>query len=250
MANQEGGKSTVAAAVILGLCILGAAVIVGEAAERASSQLIAGITEAVEDFEASVAAPPAPPARAEAPPRRGPDPDKRYEVNVAGAPSMGPADAEVTIVEFSDFQCPFCARVNPTLKQIRDEYGDQVRVVFKHLPLAFHSKAPAAHAASEAAHRQGKFWEMHDKIFANQREISEENYVVWAGEIGLDVEQFKKDSSSGAVKKKVDSDLQEAGKLGVSGTPGFFINGRFTAGAKPFSSFKVMIDEELEDDKG
>ncbi len=250
MANQEGGKSTIAAAAILGLCILGAAFIVGQAAERASSELIAGITGAVEDFEATIAAPPAAPKRAEAPPRRGPDPDKRYKLNTAGAPSMGPDDAKVTIVEFSDFQCPFCARVNPTLKQIREEYGDQVRVVFKHLPLAFHSKAPAAHAASEAAHRQGKFWEMHDKIFENQREISEENYVVWAGEIGLDVEQFKKDSSSGDVKKKVSSNQGEASKLGVSGTPGFFINGRFTAGAKPFSSFKVMIDEELEDDKG
>ena len=251
MSENNGGGATIVASAILGLCILGAGFIVGQASERASAQVLAGVTAAVDDLgDALGGPPPGPPGRAEAPPRRGPDPDKRYDVEIAGSPTVGPEDAKVTIVEFSDFQCPFCARVNPTLTQIQDEYGDQVRIVFKHLPLAFHDKAPAAHAASEAAHRQGKFWEMHDKIFANQREISEENYVIWAGEIGLDVEQFKKDSASAQVKGKVSSDLTEASKLGVSGTPGFFINGRFTAGAKPFSSFKVMIDEELQDDKG
>lgn len=250
MADQQGGGGAlILAAAIVGICFLGGAFMVSQATERASAQILAGVTDAIEDFELALGAPP-PPSRPEPPPRRGPDPDKRYEVDLKGAPTMGPDDAEVTIVEFSDFQCPFCARVNPTLAQLREDYGDKVRVVFKHLPLAFHSKAPAAHAAGEAAHRQGKFWEMHDKIFENQREISEENYVIWAGEIGLDVEQFKKDSASPEVKAKVNADLQEAGKLGVSGTPGFFINGRFTAGAKPVSSFKVIIDEELEDDKG
>ena len=131
----------------------------------------------------------------------------------------------MTVVEFSDFQCPFCSRVTPTLKQIEEAYGKDVRIVFKHLPLRMHTKAPAAHAAAEAAHRQGKFWEMHDKIFANQRELTEAKYAEYAAELGLDVEKFKKDSASADVKKKVDADAKEAAALGVTGTPGFFING-------------------------
>jgi protein-disulfide isomerase len=120
-----------------------------------------------------------------------------------------------------------------------------VRIVFKHLPLSFHAKAPAAHAAAEAAHQQGKFWEMHDKIFENQREMSPENYLKWAGEIGLDVEKFTKDIASPDLKKRIDKEVAEAGALGVTGTPGFFINGKFLSGAKPFASFKTVIDKEL-----
>ncbi len=174
-----------------------------------------------------------------------PDPGKRYNVNIAGAPVKGPADAKVSIVEFSDFQCPFCARVTPTLAQIEKEYGDQVRVVFKHLPLSSHPKAPAAHAAAEAAHKQGKFWEMHDAIFGDQRSMSPEKYVTWAGEIGLDVDQFNKDIASADVKKRIDADNAEATKLGSTGTPAFFINGRYLRGAQPFAAFKKVIDEEL-----
>jgi protein-disulfide isomerase len=185
-------------------------------------------------------------APAPAPSRPGaPDPNRRYPVNTAGSPAKGPANAKVTLVEFSDFQCPFCSRVTPTLDQIEKEYGNQVRVVFKHLPLGMHSKAPAAHAAAEAAHRQGKFWEMHDLIFANQREMSPEKYVEYAGQIEIDVERFKRDVAAASVKQKIDADAQEAAKLGVTGTPGFFINGRFLRGARPFNSFKELIDEEL-----
>ena len=117
--------------------------------------------------------------------------------------------------------------------------------MFKHQPLAIHSKAPAAHAAAEAAHRQGKFWEMHDKIFEGQREMAPEKYVTWAGEIGLDVDQFNKDVASAEVKKRIDADNAEAAKLGSTGTPAFFINGRYLRGAKPFAEFKKVIDEEL-----
>ena len=108
-----------------------------------------------------------------------------------------------------------------------------------------HAQAPGAHRASEAAHRQGKFWEMHDKIFANQRELSDEKYIVYAGELDLDVEKFKSDLASPDVKAKVDADAKEAQGLGVTGTPGFFINGRFLSGARPFDSFKTIIDEEI-----
>ena len=120
-----------------------------------------------------------------------------------------------------------------------------MRIVFKHLPLAFHAKAPAAHAAAEAAHQQGKFWEMHDKIFSDQRNMSEEKYLAYAKEIGIDVPRFEKDVKSARVKQRVDADKSQAGALGVTGTPGFFINGRFVAGAKPFGEFKRIIDEEL-----
>ena len=120
-----------------------------------------------------------------------------------------------------------------------------MRIVFKHQVLATHPKAPAAHAAAEAAHRQGKFWEMHDLIFANQREMSSEKYEEYANEIGLDVEQFKQDLASKDVKDRIDADTREAAKVGNRGTPGFFINGRLLRGAKPFDAFKAIIDEEL-----
>jgi protein-disulfide isomerase len=192
---------------------------------------------------APAAAQAAPPAAA---PRRGPDPAKAYAVNTKGSPARGgAANAPVTLVEFSDFQCPFCSRVTGTLDQIEKAYGDKVRIVFKHLPLRMHSRAPMAHAASEAANRQGKFWEMHDLIFENQRDLSEAAYLRYAGQIGMDVDQFKKDMASASVKARVDADAAEAAKLGVTGTPGFFVNGYFLSGAKPFSEFKRVIDEQI-----
>ena len=113
------------------------------------------------------------------------------------------------------------------------------------MPLSFHAKAPGAHKAAEAAHKQGKFWEMHDKIFTNQRAISEENYVVWAGEIGLNVDQFKKDSAAASTQERFDKDVKDAQSVGATGTPAFFINGRYLSGAQPFDRFKTIIDEEL-----
>ncbi len=108
-----------------------------------------------------------------------------------------------------------------------------------------HKDAPAAAAATEAAHLQGKFWEMHDLIFANQRQLSAEKFYEHAATLGLDVARFKKDYVSAETKKKVDADSKEAGSLGVTGTPAFFINGRFLNGAKPFEAFKALIDKEL-----
>jgi protein-disulfide isomerase len=120
-----------------------------------------------------------------------------------------------------------------------------VAILWKHLPLSFHSKAEAAHLASEAAHQQGKFWEMHDKIFADQRGMSPAKYEQYAAELGLDVEKFKKDVASAQVKARIEADKKDAASLQVSGTPGFFINGRFLSGAQPFESFKRLIDEML-----
>ncbi len=249
MANSENGSGPAGITPIVAAVILGAAVVYGSslvsksvngAAERLEGMRVA-MTE-MKDAMGSAA-----PTRQAAAPqrRRGPDPEKVYTLNTKGAPVRGAENAKIMIVEFSDFQCPFCSRVSPTLDQIIDEYGDKVQIAFKHLPLAFHQKAPAAHAASVAADRQGKFWEMHDKIFANQKEMSPEKYVEWAGELGLDVEKFKKDLASAEVKKQIEADKQEAAKLGVTGTPSFFVNGRFMSGAQPFTAFKAAIEREL-----
>jgi len=120
-----------------------------------------------------------------------------------------------------------------------------VRIVFKHMPLPFHTNAPAAHAAAEAALMQGKFWEMHDLIFKNQRNLSAATFEGYAKDIGLDVAQYNKDLNSPALKKRIDGDTSQARSLGATGTPAFFINGRFLSGAQPIDAFKRLIDEAL-----
>jgi protein-disulfide isomerase len=236
---QNSGSQTIVAALILGVAVLAGALLIRLSVDNAARE-VANLKQAL------VEGPPSPapsPAQAAQPGR--PDPGRRYSVNTQGSPSKGKADAKLAIVEFSDFQCPFCRRVNPTLEQIEKEYGDKVRIVFKHLPLEMHAKAPAAHAAAEAAHQQGKFWEMHDLIFSNQDAMSPEKYVEYAKQLKLDVAKFEKDLASGQVKARIDADMQEAGRLGVTGTPAFFVNGRFLSGAQPFPAFKELIDQEL-----
>ena len=196
--------------------------------------------------EAAKAAPAAAPgnAKPKGPQPGRPDPKLTYKVPVGDAHAKGPTDALVTVVEWSDFQCPYCSRVTPTLKQIADEYGDEVRIAFKHNPLGFHPRAKPAALAAEAAGRQGKFWDMHDKLFANQKALTDENFVTWAGELGLDVEKFKKDLADPALAKKVTTQQTQGATLGARGTPAFFVNGRFLSGAQPFPAFKKLIDEE------
>jgi protein-disulfide isomerase len=240
--NSSGGP-VILAAVILGAAVMGGAYMVSSSVDAGIAEL-AGVRTALADLEGSFEAAAAPSRPAPSRPQR-PDPGKEYSLNVKGAPVLGSEDAKVEIVEFSDFQCPFCSRVWPTLQQVRKEYPEDVRVVFKHLPLRIHPKAPEAHAAAEAAHRQGKFWEMHDAIFANPRDLSAERYEQYATDMGLDLDQFKKDIASPSVKARVDADQSEAAKLGVSGTPSFFINGRYLSGAQPYEEFKKRIDEAL-----
>jgi protein-disulfide isomerase len=159
--------------------------------------------------------------------------------------AKGSSKAQVTIVEFSDFQCPFCSRVLPTLDRLIKEYPDKIRVFFKHNPLPFHSDAPLAAQAAVAAEAQGKFWQMHDILFKNQQNIKRPDLEKYAKEIGLDVEKFKKDIDSPATKKRVDDDTELGKKLGVQGTPNFFINGRPLRGAVPYEQFKTAVDDEL-----
>jgi protein-disulfide isomerase len=237
--NPNNGGPVLVAALILGASIVAGALLIRHAVDGAAQE-VAGLREALGGgrLAANLPSPEA------AQPGR-PDPNRRYQVNTSGSPSKGNAGARLAIIEFSDFQCPFCQRVGPTLEQIEKEYGDQVRIVFKHLPLEMHPKAPAAHAAAEAAHQQGKFWQMHDLIFANQAAMSPERYVEYAKQLGLDVDRFQKDVASAQVKSRIDADSQEAARLGVSGTPAFFVNGRFLSGAQPFPAFKALIDQEL-----
>lgn len=244
MSNQRDSALVIASA-ILGLSVIACGWLIGSALDSATDEL----STVVSELSSAIASAPRPRARANpAPPARGnrPDPARNYEIDTRGSPARGAADATIELVEFSDFQCPFCARVNPTLKRIEQVYGKDVRIVFKHLPLSIHPKAPDAHAAAEAAHRQGKFWAMHDLIFANQRAMSRENYLAYAEQIGLDVERFERDMASSEIRDKLAADSGQAASLGVTGTPAFFVNGRFLSGAQPFESFKRLIDEELE----
>ncbi|MEM7413012.1 MAG: DsbA family protein [Myxococcota bacterium] len=238
MAQNNNAGATVIGALIIGAAIVAAALLIQGSVQNAADE-VASLKETF----GQIAAPTRPePRRADRPGR--PDPSRRYAVNTKGSPAKGDAKA-LKVIEFSDFQCPFCNRVMPTLRQVEQTYGDKVQIVFKHLPLSIHPKAPAAHAAAEAAHKQGKFWEMHDKIFSDQRGMSEAKYLAYAAEIGLDVDQFKKDLQDPGVRARVEADTAEAARLGVSGTPAFFINGRFLSGAQPFAAFKALIDEEL-----
>ncbi len=175
-----------------------------------------------------------------------PDPKVVYKIPTGGAPQKGPSTAKVTIVEYSDFQCPFCSRVGPTIKKLEETYGNDVRILFKHNPLSFHDKAHLAAEAAAAAQEQGKFWEMHDKLFDNQRALDRSNLEQYAGELGLDMAKFKSALDTGRFKAKVDAELAEAAKFGARGTPSFFINGKPFRGAQPFENFKKVVDSEIE----
>ncbi|MCS6914603.1 MAG: thioredoxin domain-containing protein [Myxococcales bacterium] len=184
----------------------------------------------------------------EAPTRPSPPPqdDTIYKVPVGNAYVKGPETAKVTIIEFSDFQCPFCARVVATLDKILQTYGQDVRIVFKHNPLSFHDKAALAAEAALAAGEQGKFWEMHDLLFKNQQALDRADLEKYAAQLGLNMAQFKAALDSGRFKKQVEADQAEAAKFGARGTPTFFINGRPLRGAQPFENFKAIIDKEME----
>jgi len=170
----------------------------------------------------------------------------------ADGPSLGPAEAPVTIIEFSDFQCPYCARAGSTVKQIHQRYPQQVRIVYRHLPLdRIHPNARPAAEAAACADAQGRFWEFHDRVFANQRALSAPDLQRYAKEVGLDVAAFDQCVKERKFQALVDRDLEAAteaataaGKRGL-GTPAFFVNGILLSGAKPADEFFRVIDAEL-----
>jgi protein-disulfide isomerase len=162
-----------------------------------------------------------------------------------GGPSRGAVMPLVSIVEFSDFQCPFCAQVNPTLQQVLDKYPKDVRIYFRHNPLPFHTDAALAAQAAQAAEAQGKFWPMHDALFANQKDLKRADLEAYAKRVGLDLARFKSALDQATYKPAVADDAALATKCGASGTPSFFINGRPLGGAQPLDKFTAMIDEEI-----
>ncbi|MBL8165900.1 MAG: thioredoxin domain-containing protein [Anaerolineae bacterium] len=170
---------------------------------------------------------------------------ERYDVLADTDPSRGPVDAPITIVEFSDFRCPYCGRyVAETLTPLLANYGDRVRMVFRDYPILGPDSITAA-LAGECANAQGKFWEFHDLAFANQRTLNRDTLVGFAAELGLDEASFASCIDNGEYMSEISADAAYASELGVTGTPAFFINGRFVSGAQPYTTFAALIEEEL-----
>lgn len=174
----------------------------------------------------------------------------RIDVAAGDSPRFGSADAPVEIIEFSDFQCPYCTRGAATLDEVKEKYGDKVTVVYRHFPLDFHDRADRAAQASECANDQDKFWPYHDQLFANQSALQEADLVRYAKMVELDVKQFEDCMATNKHAQTVQDDLKEGAEAGMSGTPGFFINGRFVGGAQPIQVFSEIIDEELARNQG
>ena len=166
------------------------------------------------------------------------------DIDTAGSPFLGKEDAPISLVVFSDFQCPFCSKVQPLLDEILKKNPDKLKIVFKHLPLQMHKQAKPAALASIAAHEQGKFWQMHDALFAVSKQLTKETIEKAAKDIGLDMEKFQKDLTSPSVQAKLKKDMVDAGKAGVGGTPTLFINGRQVKG-RGANVLQEMIDQEL-----
>jgi len=173
-------------------------------------------------------------------------PIQRVEVSVQGAPFKGGDKAAVTIVEFSDFHCPFCRRVIPTLAQLESRYGEKIKLVFRDFPIEnLHPGATKAHEAARCANEQGKFWPYHDKLFAGPPSSSPEFFKGLAKEVGLDPATFETCLGSGKYQAAIKEDMVEGHRVGVGGTPAFFINGRLITGAQPPEAFTRIIDDEL-----
>ncbi len=170
-------------------------------------------------------------------------------IPVAGSPSMGPQSAPITIVEFSDFQCPYCAAAVPEINAVLKAYPNQVKLIFKQYPLEMHSHADMAAAAAIAAQKQGKFWAMHDAMFAHHDDLSRSNILDLAKANGLDMKRFEEDLDSTAVRETVVRDVQDGDHAGVEGTPTLFINGQRYNGPIVLDSLKPIFTAELEPGK-
>jgi protein-disulfide isomerase len=189
----------------------------------------------------------APPPAAAAPSAPEP-PEFVKNVAIGNAPAKGPSGAKVQLVIFSDFQCPFCDKVRPTIKQIEDEYKGKIRIAFKQLPIKFHANAQVAAEASLAANEQGKFWEMHDKLYDNQNSLDRLSIEKYAQELKLNMTKFRAALDSGKFKQQITNDLAEASATSTTSTPTFFINGHRLIGTQPYGAFKKLIDDELKKD--
>jgi protein-disulfide isomerase len=169
----------------------------------------------------------------------------RANVDATG-PSRGPANAPVTLIEFSDYQCPFCKRAEPVVKQLMQKYPNDLRLVYRNMPLdALHPRARAAAIAAVCADQQGKFWEYHDKLFDNQGALADSDLDKYAADLGIEAGAFKTCRSDPATEARVNSDAAAARAAGLNGTPAFFVNGILVSGARPIEDFTRWIDQEL-----
>jgi protein-disulfide isomerase len=172
--------------------------------------------------------------------------DDAVKIKVDGAPFKGPATAKITLVEFSDFQCPYCSKAAFALDELSRKYSSDVRLVYKQYPIAMiHSQATLAARASLAANNQGKFWLLHDRMFNNGNKLSRENILAWAKECNMDIPRFTKDMDGKETAALVDRDVKEADEIGVLGTPTVFLNGKRYNGELTVADFGKVIESEL-----
>ena len=175
-------------------------------------------------------------------------PAGKVQVSVDDDAVLGDSDAPVTMIEFSDYECPFCGRhFSDTYPQIKKDYVDtgKVKIVFRDFPLSFHPNAQKAAEAAECAGEQGKYYEMHDKLYQNQQALDVASLKAYAQQLGLKTADFNKCLDDGKMASEISKDASEGGSYGVQGTPAFFINGKLVSGAQPFAAFKAAIDAEL-----
>ena len=170
----------------------------------------------------------------------------RAKVSIDAAPFKGPATAPVTIVKFEDFHCPFCKKAQETAAQLMARFGNKVKLVHRDFPIdSLHPQARKAHEAARCANEQGKFWQYHDLLYANAPKASPEDLKTYAKEASLNLFNFEQCLTSGKYKGAVQKDVDEGTRLGVNGTPSFFIDGRFLSGAQPLETFVSMVNDEL-----
>jgi protein-disulfide isomerase len=178
-------------------------------------------------------------------------PAKRVEFDdLAGKPALGPENAPVTLVEFSDFHCPFCKRVTPVIAKLLENYPGKIRRVWRHYPLAMHQGADLTHQAAQCAAEQGKFWEYHGKLFGTEgKKFDQESLTALAGELDLDPAKFSDCLTSGRYQDLIRDEVAKGNAAGVRGTPAFFINGLALSGAQPYEKFEEVIKKELSEEK-
>jgi protein-disulfide isomerase len=171
----------------------------------------------------------------------------RVKIEAGSSPSKGPQNAPITIIEFSDFECPFCSRGRTVVDQVLKAYPDKVKLVFKQLPLEMHANARDAAKAALAAQKQGKFWEFHDALFDNQQSLSDAFYKEQAKKLGLDMAKWEKDRTSTEVEQAIKDDEKQAQSADIRGTPGFILNGVVVRGAQPVELFNKVVDRLLKE---
>jgi len=170
----------------------------------------------------------------------------RIDVSADDDPSIGPKDAPVTIIQFAEYQCPYCGQARESIDRVMKEYDGKVRFVFRDFPLNFHDRAIPAAVAANCAARQDKYWKIHDTFMSNQRALEEADLLRAAKDAGLNMDAWQKCRTEVVMEEEIQKDLADGVAVGVSGTPAFFVNGIMLSGAQPFQKFKVIIDRELQ----